>query len=57
MVHLKQESVLKQTGKDAVIWSLKQLSTSAILCSKWESSCDTSSMNCNHVSKVQATDN
>ena len=28
---------MKQTGKDAVIWSLKQLSTSAILRSKSES--------------------
>ena len=36
-VLLKQESILKQTGKDAVIWALKQLSTSAILRSKWES--------------------
>ena len=36
-VLLKQESILKQTGKDAVLWSLKQLSTSAILHSKWES--------------------
>ena len=36
-VLLKQKSILKQTGKDAVIWSLKQLSTRAILRSKWES--------------------
>lgn len=34
---LNHEIILKQTGKDAVIWSLKQLSTSAILRSKWES--------------------
>ena len=33
---LKQESVLKQTGKNAVIWSLQQLSTSITLRSKWE---------------------
>ena len=33
---LKQESVLKQTEKNAVIWSLQQLSTSITLRSKWE---------------------
>lgn len=35
-VHLKQESVLKKNRKDAVIWSLSQPSTCAILRSEWE---------------------
>ena len=33
---LKQETRLKQTGKNAVIWTLTQLSTNTILRCKWE---------------------